>query len=278
MTNPAQPSPAGSAGADDLNDCPNIKVSDANRIRTVTIDRPEAKGAMRGDMWNALANAMVDAQDNPAVAVVLLTGTGDAFCAGVDLAEMAEIALGTGDADVHAFPRLADTMATFTKPLIVAVNGIGVGFGATVLGFADLAFMSSTARVKCPFTRLGVAPELASSYTFPALLGRQQASWALLSSEWLDAEECARMGLVFRVCEPDDLLSVTMDHARVLAAKPISSLVESKTAILAAMAPQIAAARQREDEAFQRLLGTPENLEAMTAFAEKREPDFSNLG
>ena len=86
------------------------------------------------------------------------------------------------------------------------------------------------------------------------------------------------MGLVFRVCEPDDLLSVTMDHARVLAAKPISSLVESKTAILAAMAPQIAAARQREDEAFQRLLGTPENLEAMTAFAEKREPDFSNLG
>ena len=74
------------------------------------------------------------------------------------------------------------------------------------------------------------------------------------------------MGLVFRVCEPDDLLAVTMEHARALAAKPISSLVESKRAILAGMAPQIAAARQREDEAFQRLLGTPENLGKLAFF------------
>ena len=244
-----------------LNGCPNIVVADAARIRTITIDRPEAKGAMRGDMWSALGDALADAEDNTGVAVVVLTGTGDAFCAGVDLAEMAE-----------------NTMSTFAKPLLVVVNGIGVGFGATVLGFADLAFMASTAKVKCPFTRLGVAPELASSYTFPALIGRQNASWALLSSEWLSAEECEAMGLVFRVCEPDDLIAVTLEHARVLAAKPISSLVESKRAILAGMAPQIAAARQREDEAFQRLLGPPENLEAMTAFAEKREPDFTGLG
>ena len=262
----------------ELNGCANIVVADADRIRTITIDRPEAKGAMRGEMWSALGNALADAQDNREVAVVVLTGTGDAFCAGVDLTEMAEIAMGTGAADAHAFPRLADTMSTFSKPLLVAVNGIGVGFGATVLGFADLAFMASTARIKCPFTRLGVAPELASSFTFPALIGRQNASWALLSSEWLDAEECQRMGLVFRVCDPDELLAVTMEHARVLATKPISSLVESKRTILAGMAPQIAAARQREDGAFQRLLGTPENLEAMTAFAEKREPDFTGLG
>ena len=277
MTEPSSPTTT-STGDANLNSCPNIRVNDADRIRTVTIDRPEAKGAMRGDMWDALGDALADAQDNPEVAVVVLTGTGDAFCSGVDLTEMAEIAMGAGSADPHAFPRMADTMAAFTKPLIVAINGIGVGFGATVVGFADLAFMSSTARIKCPFTRLGVAPELASSYTFPSLIGRQNASWALLSSEWLDAGACARMGLVFRVCEPDELLAAAMDHARVLATKPISSLVESKAAILAAMAPQIAAARQREDESFQRLLGTPENLEAMGAFAEKREPDFTNLG
>ena len=136
-----------------LNGCPNIVVADAARIRTITIDRPEAKGAMRGDMWSALGDALADAEDNTGVAVVVLTGTGDAFCAGVDLAEMAEIAMGTGVADAHAFPKLADTMSTFAKPLLVAVNGIGVGFGATVLGFADLAFMASTAKVKCPFTR-----------------------------------------------------------------------------------------------------------------------------
>ncbi|MEZ5382458.1 MAG: enoyl-CoA hydratase-related protein [Microthrixaceae bacterium] len=251
-----------------------IEVSDSERIRTVRINRPEAKGAMTGDMWNALADALAEASDHPGVAVVVLTGTGDAFCAGVDLAEMAQIAMGEGGSDVHAFPRCADTMATLAKPLICAINGVGVGFGATVVGFADLVFMSSTARLKCPFTRLGVAPELASSYTFPTLIGRQNASWALLSSEWLSAEECDRMGLVFRVCRPEELMDEAMAHARVLAAKPIGSLVESKAAILAAMAPQIEAARAREDAAFQRLLGTPDNIEAMTAFAEKREPNF----
>ena len=90
-----------------LNGCPNIVVADAARIRTITIDRPEAKGAMRGDMWSALGDALADAEDNTGVAVVVLTGTGDAFCAGVDLAEMAEIAMGTGVADAHAFPKLA---------------------------------------------------------------------------------------------------------------------------------------------------------------------------
>ena len=93
----------------ELNGCANIVVADADRIRTITIDRPEAKGAMRGEMWSALGNALADAQDNREVAVVVLTGTGDAFCAGVDLTEMAEIAMGTGAADAHAFPRLADT-------------------------------------------------------------------------------------------------------------------------------------------------------------------------
>jgi len=64
------------------------------------------------------------------------------------------------------------------------VNGVGVGIGATILGYADLAFMSSTARLKCPFTSLGVAPEAASSYLLPQLVGRQNAAWLLMSSEW----------------------------------------------------------------------------------------------
>ena len=86
------------------------------------------------------------------------------------------------------------------------MNGLGVGIGATILGFADLVFMSSTARLKCPFTSLGVAPEAASSYLLPQLVGRQNAAWLLMSSEWVDAEEALPMGLVWKVCEPDDLL------------------------------------------------------------------------
>ena len=87
----------------------------------------------------------------------------------------------------HGFLGLLDALVAFPKPLVCAVNGVGLGIGATILGFADLAFMSTTARLKCPFTSLGVAPEAASSYLLPLLLGRQDAAWMLLSAEWVSA-------------------------------------------------------------------------------------------
>ena len=137
--------------------------------------------------------------------------------------------------------------------------------------------MSTTARLKCPFTDLGVAPEAASSYLFPLLVGRQNAAWVLLSSEWVVAAEAHEMGLVWRVCEPDDLLPEARRHAEVLAAKPISSLVAVKRTMTAPLRAGIAAARERENAAFAELMGGPANLEALAAFAEGREPDFTGL-
>ena len=255
-----------------------IDISDVDRIRTIRLDRPEAKNAMNEALWDATTEAFLAAADDPSVAVVVMTGTGDVFCAGQDIIEMAAHATG-GDfvRGTHGFVGLLQAISTFPKPLIIAVNGLGVGFGATVLGFADLVFMSNSARVMCPFTRLGVAPEFSSSYTFPQLLGRQNAAWALLSSEWLSAQECLRMGLVFKLTEPDELMEVTMAHARVLSSKPISSLVESKRVIVEASRDAAAAAHKREQGAFEVLLGAPANVEAMRAFAEKREPDFSAI-
>ncbi len=113
---------------------------------------------------------------------------------------------------------MIDALTEFPKPLICAVNGVGLGIGTTILGYADLVFMSSTARLKCPFTSLGVAPEAASSYLLPQLIGRQNAAWLLMSSEWVDAaEEAQRMGLAWKVCEPDDLLPEARRHAEILA-------------------------------------------------------------
>src|SRR5207248_5030309 len=127
----------------------------------------------------------------------------------------------------HGFVGMLDQLIDYEKPFLLAINGIGLGIGATIIGFADLVFMSSTARLRCPFTDLAVAPEAASSYTFPLLLGRQQASWLLMSSEWFSADDCARMGLVWKVVEPDQLLDETLVAAHVLASKPIASLIET---------------------------------------------------
>jgi enoyl-CoA hydratase/carnithine racemase len=180
-----------------------LLINDENRVRTLTLNRPEALNAFNEALYDATTEALNAAAADPEVAVVMITGTGRAFSAGQDLTEMqARITDPTFTPGSHGFPGLIDALGRFPKPLICAVNGLGLGLGATILGFADLAFMSATARLKCPFTSLGVAPEAASSYLLPNLIGRQNAAWLLMSSEWVDAAEALRMGLVWKVCEP----------------------------------------------------------------------------
>ena len=254
-----------------------LSTETTDRIRILRIERPEAKNAFNEALYDATTEAFHAAAVDPGVAVLVLTGSHGAFSAGTDLLEMAMHATGTFVSGTHGFMGMVDAMITFPKPFICAVNGLGLGIGATMLGFADLVFMASDARLKCPFSSLAVAPEAASSFTFPQLLGRQQATWALMSSEWLDARTCREMGLVFKVCPPEELMSDTLSYAEVLASKPISSLIEIKRAIVAPLLPELAAARDRENAAFQRLLGRPANVEALTAFAEKRVPNFAGI-
>ena len=255
-----------------------LQLTTSNRVRTLTLDRPEALNAFNIALYDATAAALRAAAEDPGVAVVLLTGNGGGFSAGTDLLEMAQIATDPDfDQGDGGFTNLVDALVDFPKPLVVAVNGIGLGIGCTILGFADVALMSSTARLKCPFTSLGVAPEAASSYLLPLLLGRQAASWLLLSAEWFGAQEALEMGLVRQVCEPDDLLPEARRHAELLASRPISSLIAVKRTVTAPLRAGIDAARERENAAFAELLGGPANAEALAAFAEGREPDFTSL-
>jgi enoyl-CoA hydratase/carnithine racemase len=255
-----------------------LTVSDQDRVRTLVLNRPDALNAFNEALYDATADALLEAAADPQVAVVLLTGAGRAFSAGTDLLEMHRMATDPAfERGKHGFIGLVDALVDFPKPLVVAVNGLGLGIGATILGFADLAFMAADARLKCPFTSLGVAPEAASSYLFPALVGRQDAAWMLLSAEWVSAAEAHSMGLVRQVCPPEELLEVARAHATLLARRPISSLVAVKRAMTEPHRAAIRDARDRENAAFAELMGGPANLEALTAFAEGREPDFTGL-
>lgn len=130
------------------------------------------------------------------MSVVVLTGSGRAFSAGQDLGEIRSRITDPGfNPGRRSVEGLIGALSSFPKPLLCAVNGIGLGFGATILGYADLVFMASTARLKYPFTSLGVAPETGSSYQLPQLVGRQNAAWLLMSSGWIKADEAAADGL-----------------------------------------------------------------------------------
>ena len=248
-----------------------VQIDDANGVRTLTLNRPEALNAFNEALYDATTIALRAADEDPAIAVVMLTGTGRAFSAGNDLNEMQErITNPDFTPGEYGFPGMIAALSALRKPLILAINGLGVGIGATIIGYADLVFMSSTARLKCPFTSLGVAPEAASSYLLPHLIGRQNAAWILMSSEWVDAEEALRMGLAWKVSEPDDLLPEARRHAEVLASRPISSLMAVKQTIVEPFRAGITAGLEREYAQFAELMGGAANADALAEFADRR--------
>jgi enoyl-CoA hydratase/carnithine racemase len=246
-----------------------VQISNRGHVRTIALNRPERLNAFSNQLVADLAAALQDTESDPEVSVIVLTGTGRAFSAGADLKEIAEhlaTPTGSGGTASSEFDELIATLAELSKPLIVAVNGVAVGFGMTILGFADVVFMSSEARLRCPFTEIGAPPEAASTYLLPLLLGRQNASWALLSSEWISSDEAHKIGLVWRVCAPDELLAVAQQHAERLADQPVAMLTTVKRLLNAPHREQIAAAAARERLAMAELIGTGTNAAALTSF------------
>ena len=249
-----------------------LEINDQNHVRTLTLNRPEALNAFNNPQFDEVAEAFLAARDDDDVRVLLLTGAGRAFSAGADLSEAGRTAK-----VVHGFGGMAHIIAEFPKPFVVAVNGLGVGIGATICGLADFAFMAASARLRCPFSELGLVAEAGSTLTFPALMGRQKAAWMLMSSEWMSAEQCQDMGLVLGVFPDDVFADEVRDRAAKLAALPPAPLAAAKRLINGPDIERLKAVIDAENAELAGLSGGPANLEAVTAFREKRPPDFSSL-
>lgn len=244
-------------------------------VLLLTLDRPARKNAFNRQMWCDARDALADARADDGVRCVVITGAGDAFSAGVDLSEMG--ASGQAEAGPHPFGGFLDQLSQFDKPLLAAVNGAGVGIGLTMLLYCDYVYIARGARLRAPFVTLGVVPEAASSYLLPAVIGWRHAVDVLFESDFIDAVRAVALGLATHLCEAESLLPQALAHAGRLARKPLGSLRWTKRLVLATRDQQVAAARAREDAAFIRRIGSPENLEAVRAFFEKRAADFSNV-
>ncbi len=250
-----------------------LNIKDEDGVRLVEMDRPEALNAFSSQLMDDLAEAFLEVASDDSISVLLLTGAGRAFSAGADLAEMGR----EQSTPEHGFPGLLDAIINFPKPFIVAVNGIGVGIGATICGLADLSYMSDKAKLRAPFSALGLTAEAASTFTFPQLMGRQRASWFLLSAEWMTADECVDAGLALEAVPAEDLLGHAMAKAKKLAGLPLPSLQTTKGLIMDPVREQMKASIIAENKGLAKLVSGAANREALTAFMEKREPDFSNL-
>ncbi len=241
------------------------KVEDVGGVRLITFNRPEARNAFNAELRDGLTAALAEAGQSSEIKAVVLTGEGTAFTAGVDLKELAALREssqkekgGDEDGDDSTAWTFLDILRDFPKPLFMAVNGVGVGLGTTILGFADIAIAGKSAKFKCPFTEMGVGAEASSTWLLPHLIGWQNATWLLLSSEWISAEEAKEMGLVYEVVEDDELLAVTMERAKKIAEQDLDAVVAIKKSMSAWRTDPITAAGKEEGRRFMELLARNE--------------------
>ncbi|MEM8562044.1 MAG: enoyl-CoA hydratase-related protein [Pseudomonadota bacterium] len=250
-----------------------ILTESCNGILIVKFNRADKKNAITNDMWMALQDVFERARMDDSVRCLLLAAEGNHFCAGVDLASMSESEQGTE----HPFEAAARAVVEFDKPLVAAATGYAVGGGATVLFHADLVYVGESLRLRLPFASLGLVPEWGSSYMLQANIGAQRAAELFYTARWVDAKLAQEYGMAAAVVPDDELYAQALTVAQEIGQWPLSSLREIKRCLRAHHLPEIDRAINQEQAAMNRQLGSPANIEAMTAFLEKRSPDFSNL-
>jgi len=238
----------------------------------LTMNRPEKKNAFDNPQWLGLRDAFEEARENPEVGVVVLSGAGDDFSAGQDLAKFSDVEEG-----VHPFSQAIEQICLFDKPLIAAAKGVGVGFGATCLFHCDLVYVGQSVRLRMPFVSLGLVPEAASSYLLQTIIGYQRAAELFYTAEWIDAARAVECGIAARAFPDDVLLEETLKKAAEIAQWPVSSLQATKRTLKAPHTEAIREALEVEAAGMAQQAGSPENIEAITAFLQKRKPDFRNL-
>src|SRR4051812_12653941 len=249
----------------------HVRVTTADRVTTIRLDRPEKKNAITSEMYAALSDALEAAAADSAVRAVVLGGGRDCFCAGNDLGDFVRAAQG---GDYTSGARFLRALAGFDKPLIGAVAGVAIGIGTTMLLHCDLVYAAPSARFRTPFVDLALVPEAGSSILLPALVGARRAAQLLLLGEQLDAQTALAWGLINAV-DPDPDAAAAAAAAK-LATLPPGALRATK-ALTRPSREVVAETMRVELEAFAERLRSPEAMEAFQAFLTRRAPDFSRF-
>lgn len=243
-------------------------------VLTLRINRPDKKNALNLAMYDLLATGLKEADNNDAVRVVLLTGSGDSFTSGNDLADFLSAPPTGMDSPVMQF-LLA--LSEARKPLVAVVNGAAVGVGVTMLLHCDLVYAGNSATFQMPFVNLGLCPEAGSTLLLPRIMGHQQAAELLLLGETFSAAKACSLQIVTSVHEDAELLSIARAKSLQLAAQPAAAVRLAKSLLKREYAAQLRETIAEEATQFMARLKSPEAAEALQAFMQRRKPDFSRF-
>jgi 2-(1,2-epoxy-1,2-dihydrophenyl)acetyl-CoA isomerase len=248
-------------------------------VLSLTLNRPDKLNAFNDDMHRALRAGFQQAEDDPDVRAVLLTGAGRGFSAGQDL----------GDRDPRkggGAPDLGATLETFynptlrlirgiEKPVVCAVNGVAAGAGANIAFACDIVLAARSARFIQAFSKIGLVPDAGGSWSLARILGEPRAKALALLAEPLDAATAADWGLIWKAVDDADLMGEARAIAVRLAAGPTRGLGLTKRAIQAAASNSLDAQLDLERDLQREAGRTADYAEGVTAFLEKRKPEFA---
>ncbi len=244
-----------------------IQTQQIGRVFLITLNRPDKKNAFNNVAWHAFADAIEEAKNNDKVAAIVITGAGGHFSSGVDLSDF-------GPEGEVAFLRASQAVIDLDKPLLAAADGVAIGGGATLLFHCDVVYVGENLKMRLPFVNLGLVPEWGSSYMLQANIGAQKAAELFYTAEWINAARAVETGISVRQYSSESLLDKTLEKAAEIAQWPVNSLRETKRCLKLPHTEALKAATKLELEGMKRQAGSPENIEAVTAFFEKRAPNF----
>lgn len=241
----------------------------------VTVDREEKRNALNATVRRELVAAVAELEADEAVRVIVLTGAGDrAFVAGADIAEFADRSA-LEQREAMTGTRAFDAVAACRKPTIAMINGYALGGGCELALACDIRIAADTAKLGQPEVNLGIIPGGGGTQRLPRVVGTGQAMRLVLSGDLIDAAEALRIGLVDLVFDAAELRERTLELAGRIAAKSPVALEMAKAAIRAAAEMPMSAGLAYETELFITCFGSDDKREGISAFLEKRSPDFT---
>jgi enoyl-CoA hydratase/carnithine racemase len=234
----------------------SLSIATSEGVQTLTFERPERLNSFTVADYRELREAVERATADSSTRAIVITGTGRAFSVGADKS----LLNGTAEADEAAragdeFDAMLNVIGDCGKPIIAAVNGLAIGFGCTLLCYCDVVIVGQSARLRLPFTALGIVPEAGSSALMATRARWSDTVWSMLSSEWIDATTAQNMGLAWKVVPDSDLIAATVEAASTIAALDPAAVAATKRLLVAGRSDTARAARQRELQEMAGLFG-----------------------
>lgn len=245
-----------------------------DRVLTIRFNRTDKKNAISQAMYSAFAEALTAADADAQVRAVLIAGQPECFSSGNDIVDFLKNP--SGDFDSSPVGRMMKALAVLRKPVIAAPAGIAVGIGVTLLLHCDLVYCGEHTVFNMPFASLGICPEYASTYVLPRMMGHQRAFELVLGGAF-DAKKAYEYGLVNQVLPNAEVEAHARKQAVVIAQMPPNAVRTTKMLMKHWRQDLVMQAIPHEAQHFGPMIAMPEAQEAMTAFMQKRKPDFSRF-